>query len=317
MKEWSLGVDIGSVSLKLVLLNEERKLEYESYTRTDGRPLDALLEEARKTISRLPEGVPIGAVGATGSGRFLAAAVLGADLVKNEITTHAAGALHFNSDIRTIIEIGGQDSKIIHLLDGRIRDFAMNTVCAAGTGAFLDQQAQRLKIPIEDFGDYALSATDDVRIAGRCSVFAESDMIHKQQAGYGNAAICRGLCQALVRNYLNNVARGRRLHSPISLQGGVAYNEAIVRFFRETIPDSEVVVHPHATSCGAIGAALLARETVKEGHPSRFLGCSEGPFSIRPGQCDMCNNECEVFTLLEDDAPKARWGGRCDRGNKL
>ncbi|MBN1670629.1 MAG: 2-hydroxyglutaryl-CoA dehydratase [Kiritimatiellae bacterium] len=316
MGRWFLGVDVGSVSLKVVLVDEAGALQYESYARTDGRPLAALVREIDRAQREVTPDVTIGAVGTTGSGRYMAAAYLGADVVKNEITTHAIGALRCDPDIRTIIEIGGQDSKIIHLREGRVCDFAMNTVCAAGTGAFLDQQAERLKIPIEEFGAYALAAKRTVRIAGRCSVFAESDMIHKQQAGYDGSEICRGLCQALVRNYLNNVARGRKLHSPISFQGGVARNRAIVECFREALPDAEIRIPPHVTACGAIGAAVLAGEDVGGGDTA-FKGWRTGSFTIRPSTCRSCDNECELFTLLQDGAPTARWGGRCDRGNRL
>ncbi|MCK5310799.1 MAG: hypothetical protein KAJ62_01740 [Desulfobacteraceae bacterium] len=316
MKKWLLGVDIGSVSIKFALLDDLKILQYESYTRTDGRPLRALIAGLEGVRSKLSKDAYVGAVGTTGSGRFLAAAYLGADIVKNEITAHAVGALHYNPEVRTILEIGGQDSKIIHLKDGRVYDFAMNTVCAAGTGAFLDQQAQRLKIDINEFGSYAMTAEDSVRIAGRCSVFAESDMIHKQQAGYDAASICMGLCQALVRNYLNNVARGKELLSPISFQGGVAYNEAIAHCFREAIQDAEITIPPYVTVCGAIGAALLASDQVQD-NLSEFKGWQEGEAKIRPGYCRRCENDCELFVLIQNGQPTARWGGRCERGNKF
>ena len=190
----------------------------------------------------------------------------------------------------------------------------MNTICAAGTGAFLDQQAQRLKIDINEFGSYAMSSSDSVRIAGRCSVFAESDMIHKQQAGYDIASICMGLCQALVRNYLNNVARGKELHSPISFQGGVAYNEAIVHCFHEALPDANIFIPPYVTICGAIGAALLAADQAQD-KPSNFKGWQNGECTIRPLQCEQCDNNCELFVLIQDGAPSSRWGGRCEKGN--
>jgi predicted CoA-substrate-specific enzyme activase len=315
MRKWTLGVDIGSVTLKIVLLDETHELVYQSYTRTTGRPLDTLIDEIKIMRSKIAPDTSISAVGTTGSGRFLAAAFLGSDVVKNEITAHAVGALHYNPEIRTIIEIGGQDSKIIHIKDGRVYDFAMNTVCAAGTGAFLDQQAQRLKIPIRKFGAYALSGTESVRIAGRCSVFAESDMIHKQQAGYSGASICRGLSEAMVRNYLNNVARGKKLYSPVSFQGGVAYNEAIVQCFKQALPDCSIVVPPYVTVCGAIGVALLAYNNVCDG-TTKFKGWRHGEFAVRPRVCHHCENECELFTLVQNNKPTAMWGGRCERGNK-
>ncbi len=147
-------------------------------------------------------------VGATGSARNLAGVIVGADVVKNEITAHAVAASTVNPKVQTVLEIGGQDSKIIILRDGVVVDFAMNTVCAAGTGSFLDQQASRLNIPIEEFGGLALRGKSPVRIAGRCSVFAESDMIHKQQLGHNLEDIIGGLCEALVRNFLNNLGKG-------------------------------------------------------------------------------------------------------------
>ena len=159
-------------------------------------------------------------MGATGSGRELAGVVLGADMVKNEITAHATAALSYDSNVSTILEIGGQDSKLIILRDGVVVDFAMNTVCAAGTGSFLDQQAHRLGIPIDEFGQVALRSTSPVRIAGRCTVFAESDMVHKQQLGVDIADIVAGLCQAMVRNFLSSLAKGKELLPTVFFQGG-------------------------------------------------------------------------------------------------
>jgi predicted CoA-substrate-specific enzyme activase len=315
-ERWALGVDLGSVTVKFVLLDGEGRVRHDSYLRTQGDPVQALSGGLGEARAALPGDAEIAAVGTTGSGRHLAAAFLGADVAKNEITAHAIGVLAWRSDIRTIIEIGGQDSKIIHLTEGMVTDFAMNTVCAAGTGSFLDQQAFRLQVPIEEFGAFALTADHAVRIAGRCTVFAESDMIHKQQAGYDRAAICRGLCEALVRNYLNNVSRGRKIHSPVSFQGGVARNQAILACFREALPDGEIVSPPYLTGCGAVGAALLAREHVGTG-PTAFCGWREGPFTVRPGACTGCVNTCELFTLYQNGRPLARWGGRCDRGNTL
>ena len=159
---------------------------------TKGRPIQTI-QEGFRVLKDKYDGMEIVAAGTTGSGRQIASTLIGADAVKNEITTHAVAALEIDKDVRTIIEIGGQDSKIIILKNGVVSDFAMNTVCAAGTGAFIDRQAERLEIPIEEFGNYALQSNTPVRIAGRCAVFAESDMIHKQQLGYNESDIIRGL----------------------------------------------------------------------------------------------------------------------------
>ena len=209
-----LGIDVGSVTTKMVVLNEKNEVIAHNYLRTEGNPVKAVQEGLKDIIERLEPRTGIQAVGTTGSGRYLAGVLVGADTIKNEITAHAVAATYFVPEARTVFEIGGQDSKIIIIRDEVVVDFAMNTVCAAGTGSFLDHQAARLNLPIEDFGEYALKSCHPVRIAGRCTVFAESDMIHKQQTGHNREDIIAGLCQALVRNYLNNVAKGKELLSP-------------------------------------------------------------------------------------------------------
>jgi predicted CoA-substrate-specific enzyme activase len=311
-QKWTLGVDIGSVTAKFLLLDEQRQVRFDSYNRTMGDPIRAILAGLREAEAALSTGCAIAAVGTTGSGRQLAAAILGADIVKNEITTHALGAQYWNPDVRSIIEIGGQDSKCIHLRDGVVVDFSMNSVCAAGTGAFLDQQAGRLEIPIERFGEFALTAEEPVRIAGRCSVFAESDMIHKQQAGHGKASICLGLCHALVRNYLCAVVGGKRLASPISFQGGVSHNGAILKCFQEALPGCRIEIPPRPTSCGALGAALLAQPVAETGQ-TRFRGYSHPTYAVKERRCSNCVNQCDLLHLVSADGVVARWGGRCGR----
>jgi len=176
-----LGIDVGSITTKVVVLNESDEVLTKVYLRNGGRPIEAIQQGMEKVVSELG-GVSIDGVGTTGSARHLAAYLVGADLIKNEITAHAVAVIDFLPEAKTIIEIGGQDSKVIVLRKGVVVDFAMNTVCAAGTGSFLDQQAARLGISIEAFGDLALKANHPVRIAGRCTVFAETDMIHKQRS---------------------------------------------------------------------------------------------------------------------------------------
>ena len=214
MKKVFLGIDVGSVSINVVGIDSDYQLVFNEYIRTSGQPLEAVKEGLRQMRNSFADEQVMG-VGTTGSGRQLVGVMVGADIVKNEITAHATATTHFIPSVKTIFEIGGQDSKIIILKDGMVVDFAMNTVCAAGTGSFLDHQAQRLGIPIEDFGAMALTAEKSVRIAGRCTVFAESDMISKQQYGFSKAEIINGLCEALVRNYINNLGRGKPLNPPL------------------------------------------------------------------------------------------------------
>lgn len=314
--KYFLGVDVGSVSTNVVLLSEEGSVEEALYLRTQGRPMQAIQEGIRLLRAKIGNSAEITGVGTTGSARQLAATLVGADVVKNEITAHAVAASRMNPNVRTIIEIGGQDSKIIILRDGVVADFAMNTVCAAGTGSFLDQQASRLGIPIEDFGPLALEALNPVRIAGRCSVFAESDMIHKQQLGHSLPDILAGLCQAMVRNYLNNVGKNKEIVGPIFFQGGVAANPGIRKAFEQEL-GLEVIIPEHFAVMGALGAAYLAQESVglrgQVRTHFRGLQLAETCFQATSFECTSCPNHCEVVEIRQEGAVLARWGDRCGK----
>lgn len=310
-----MGVDIGSVSSNFVLSNGQGEVLASVYLRTMGNPVQAVRDGLARLAKEFP-GTRVKGVGTTGSGRQLAATMLGADVVKNEITCHAIAAYQYNPEVRTVIEIGGQDSKIIIIRDGIVVDFAMNTVCAAGTGSFLDQQAARLNIPIQEFGQKALAARQSARIAGRCGVFAESDMIHKQQMGYPVEDIIAGLCEALARNFLNNVGKGKDIQEPVMFQGGVAANVGLKQAF-EKLLGKPVIVPQYHSVMGAVGAALLARETVAEkGRPTNFKGMDyvlDGHFTTRSFECQGCPNLCEVVSIKRGGEVLAYWGDRCRR----
>lgn len=308
-----LGIDVGSVTTKLAALDDQDNLVASIYLRTQGKPIAMVQEGLRAIQESLPPGAQVAGVGTTGSARYLAGVMVNADVVKNEITSHAVAALRCVPDVRTVIEIGGQDSKLILIRDGIVIDFGMNTVCAAGTGSFLDHQALRLNVPIEEFSALALQSQNPVRIAGRCTVFAESDMIHKQQMGHRTEDILYGLCEALVRNYLNNVALGKEIKPPIVFQGGVAFNQAIVKAFEASLQE-KVIVPPHHEVMGAIGAALLVHEELSVGQPTQFRGfeSSQLEYGSSSFECKACPNLCEIAQLRVNGKIAARWGGRCD-----
>ncbi len=314
MKKVYLGIDVGSVSTNLALVDEKNRILNYEYLRTRGQPINVVQEGLGILASKMPSESPISGVGVTGSARNLVGVAVGADVVKNEITAHAIAADLFVPEVQTVLEIGGQDSKIIILRHGVVVDFAMNTVCAAGTGSFLDHQAARLGIPIEEFGTLALKSKHPVHIAGRCSVFAESDMIHKQQMGYGLEDIISGLCDALVRNYLNNVGKGKEILAPVVFQGGVAANEGIKAAFEKTL-DLQVIVPEHYHVMGAVGAAVLARLAMQDRAQTSFRGfaLSELEYQAETFECDGCPNICEIVNLSLDGALLARWGGRCGK----
>lgn len=309
-----LGIDVGSVSTNMVLMDEGGMVVENIYLRTQGQPIVTVQAGLKELCSRLPSDIMIRGVGTTGSGRHLAGLIVGADAVKNEITAHAVAASSLVPGVQTILEIGGQDSKIIILRNGVVNDFAMNTVCAAGTGSFLDQQAARLNIPIEKFGEYALLAKAPVRIAGRCAVFAESDMIHKQQMGCSLSDILAGLCEALVRNYLNNLGKGKEILAPVVFQGGVAANVGMTRAFEKAL-GLPVQVPTYFNVMGAVGAAILAREAVSKKAASLFkgFGIADNQFSAGSFECSGCANLCEVVEISENHNILARWGDRCGK----
>jgi len=309
-----LGIDVGSVTTKFAVLDRSNGLIAKLYLPTAGEPIAMVQQGLKQVRQQLPAGAEIMGVATTGSARYLAGVVVNADLVKNEITCHAVAATHYIPEVQTIIEIGGQDSKIIIVRDGFVADFGMNTVCAAGTGSFLDHQALRLNMSIEEFAQRALDSDLPVGIAGRCTVFAESDMIHKQQMGYGVENVIYGLCQALVRNYLSNIASGKDIQTPIVFQGGVAFNQGIVKALNEELA-TEVITPPHHEVMGAIGAALLVHEEmINTNNATRFkgFGVSEVEFSTSSFECKACPSSCEIARLSLNDQILARWGGRCD-----
>lgn len=309
-----LGIDIGSVSTDFVILDNNLTVRDTLYLSTEGKPIQ-VVQKGLKLLKTKYKDTIIKSVGTTGSGRKIINAMIGADSVKNEITTHAVAALHCNSKVRTILEIGGQDSKIILLKNGIVTDFAMNTVCAAGTGSFLDRQAQRLNIPIEALGDYAIKASHCVSIAGRCAVFAESDMIHKQQMGYDNPSIINGLCEALVRNYLSNIAKGKDIQGPIFFQGGVAANKGIKKAFEKAL-SQEIIVPEHHKVMGAIGAAILGKEAIERSNQStNFKGfeLESAKLNTHGFECDGCSNHCEVVVIEDNKNVLGYYGDRCGK----
>lgn len=313
----SLGIDVGSVSTDIVALDEHNELIADVYIRTKGNPINAIKDGLLELLGKLKGlGNPqVIAVGTTGSARFLAGVIAGADMVKNEISAHAIATIKSFPDVSTIFEIGGQDSKIIIVRDGIVVDFAMNTVCAAGTGSFLDHQAERLGIHIEEFGNYSIKSKSPVRIAGRCTVFAESDMIHKQQMGASTEDIIRGLSESLVRNYLNNVGRGKELLPRFVFQGGVSENKGIKKAFEETV-GYEIYIPKYNKVMGAIGAAILAHHEIKaKGKKTNFRGFDimDRTYKTRTFYCNACSNNCEIYEIREEGKVLARWGDRCGR----
>ena len=305
-----LGIDIGSISTKGVVLDGENNILAREYLWTEGNPVGAVKRLLAALRSQLT-GAEVVSVGTTGSARKLIGVITGAAVVKNEITAHAVGTLSLHPDVRTVFEIGGQDSKIILLDQGVVTDYAMNTLCAAGTGSFLSSQARRLGVEVEDFGRIALTSQNPTPIAARCTVFAESDLVHKAQIGHSREDIIAGLCKAVVTNYLNNVAKGKAIRPPIVFQGGVSKNVGVVRAFEQAV-GHPVIVDENGHLTGALGAAILARRSGKE-TPFSFE-IAEADFKTRGVNCGRCANQCEIICVYRDGKLLDAWGNRCEKG---
>ena len=311
-----LGIDTGSISTKGVVIDEQRNIIARSYLWTEGNPTVAARKVADELHEQLQEGgynVEVMAVGTTGSARRLVGAILGATVVKNEITAHAVGTTHLHPDVRTILEIGGQESKIICIDGGIATDYAMNTLCAAGTGSFLSSQAHRLGVAVEEFGDIALTSQHPASIAARCTVFAESDLVHKIQVGYPREDIIAGLCKAVAVNYLNNVGKGKKITAPVVFQGGVSKNVGVVKAFEDAL-GMNVLVDPDGHLMGAYGAALLAADSPTSQWKPFDFNIDNIEFRTREVICQKCANHCEIVCVYRDDTLIDAWGNRCEKG---
>ena len=313
-----LGVDVGSISTKAVLIDHEDRVVARHYRMTAGAPLEAIRAALAALGAEVAKRVDVRGVGATGSGRYLTGDFIGADVVRNEITSQARAAVALDRGVDTIFEIGGQDSKYIRVDRGAVVDFAMNNACAAGTGAFLEEQADRLRISIrDDFSELAFASPCPAGLGDRCTVFMESDLVHHQQQGARVEDLTAGLAYSIAENYLNRVVAGRAIGRRVFFQGAVAHNRAVVAALEARI-GRPITVPPHHDVTGAIGAAMLAREAMAQrggGARTRFKGfdLAHRRYQSTIFECAACPNLCEVSRVAIDDEPAIFYGARCDR----
>ncbi|MBI4795607.1 MAG: CoA activase [Deltaproteobacteria bacterium] len=309
-----LGIDVGSISTNVVVIDKDMRVLAREYLLTAGRPLEAITEGLKRAGGKLAGRVQIMGAATTGSGRYLTGDFIGADVVRNEITAQATAAAAIDPTVDTIFEIGGQDSKFISLEHGAIVDFMMNKVCAAGTGSFLEEQAEKLGISIkEEFGKLALASKKPVSLGERCTVFMESDLVHHQQRGALKEDLISGLSYSIVQNYLNKVVEDRKVGKNVFYQGATAANKGIVAAF-EKVTGQKITVPPHHDVTGAIGAALLAmRERTWE--TSRFKGfdLADREYAITSFECQSCPNRCEIRQVQITGEKPLFYGSRCEK----
>ncbi|MBW1917551.1 MAG: CoA activase [Deltaproteobacteria bacterium] len=309
-----LGVDVGSISTNVVVIDAQMRVLAREYLMTAGRPLEAVSKGLKLIGEKIGQRVRIAGAATTGSGRYLTGDFIGADLVRNEITCQATASAAINPAVDTIFEIGGQDSKFISLEHGAIVDFMMNKVCAAGTGSFLEEQAEKLGISIKDeFGRLALQSQNPVRLGERCTVFMESDLVHYQQQGVAKEDLVAGLSYSIVQNYLNKVVEDRRIGDTIFFQGATAANQGMVAAF-EAVLGKKIVVPPHHDVTGAIGAAILAcRERTWKTSGFKGFDLADREYEVTSFECNGCPNHCEIRQVKVAGEKPLFYGGRCEK----
>jgi predicted CoA-substrate-specific enzyme activase len=320
-----LGVDVGSISTNVVVMDPQRRVLSKAYLMTAGKPLEAVRQGLDMVAKEVAGKVKILGTATTGSGRYLTGDFIGADIVINEITAQAVGAAIVNPQVDTIFEIGGQDSKYISLENGVVVDFEMNHACAAGTGSFLEEQAQRLGINIkEEFANLAFESKSPIKLGERCTVFMESDLLSYQQQGAQTPDLVAGLSYSIVANYLDRVVGRRKIGNNICFQGGTAFNKAVWSAFEKVLGKS-VMVPDHHEVTGALGAASIAAE-----HMSRlarqsgrmpeslfrgFENLVHIEYTVQSFTCEHCPNNCEIKKVQLPGSEPLYYGSRCDRYN--
>ncbi len=310
-----LGVDVGSSTVKAAAADEEGGLAASVYAPSLGRPLDALKVAMLNLRAKLPQGTRFEAVATTGSGRHLAKEALQALCAIDEITAQAASARRYAPAARMVFEIGGQDSKFISFDDGETTNFIMNRACAAGTGSFLEEQAGRLGVAINDsFSEAAFAAESAVELGSRCAVFMDSDLVSRVQRGAGKNELCAGLAYAAARNYLEKVVGSAKIEGEIVFQGGVAKNEA-ARAALEALTGKEIATHPFPEISGALGAALIAASRSKSEVARKPVSFDDLDYEAETSSfvCRLCENLCEIGSARFADGRKAFFGSVCGR----
>ncbi|MEE8174735.1 MAG: acyl-CoA dehydratase activase [Dehalococcoidia bacterium] len=312
-----LGVDVGSTSTKAVIVDESgTRVVAKNYLMTAGKPVDAVKQVFRNLLQDGADKARIAGVGVTGSGRYLVGGFISADLIKNEITAQTRAAAEIDPEA-DIIEIGGQDSKLVIKRNGVVVDYQMNKACAAGTGSFIDELAEMLGVSVTngDFAELAFQAPHTIDLGTRCAAFMGQAVASALQEGVSLEVIAASLSNSIAGNYLSKVVGTRKLGNKVILTGAVFYNRAVVSAFRKQLEGKALRVAQHKEVSGAIGAALLAKEQIS-GQESRFKGLQkviDSECNLSTFICKGCDNNCTITRMqLPDDNPTF-YGSRCDR----
>ncbi len=308
-----LGIDIGSTSTKAVLMDGNCRVLGGFYTRTAGRPLMAVqniffaideIAKKRNTAFSIIQ------AGTTGSGRKFIGKLIGADNIIDEITAHARAAYQLNPAVDTIIEIGGQDAKFTTLKNGRVTFSTMNSVCAAGTGSFIEEQAAKLGCPVEEYSARAENLRAPMT-SDRCTVFMERDMNHFLSEGYEINEVLASALHSVRENYLLKVATEKNIGKTIFFQGATAKNKALVAAFEQRL-QKPILVSKYCHLTGALGTALILRDEKQPETSFMALDFHKKSIPISSEVCEFCTNHCKI-SVADVDGQQVAYGFLCGR----
>ncbi len=312
-----LGVDVGSTSTKAVIMDESgKRLLAKSYLMTAGRPVEAIRQVFKNLLRNGADRVKIAGVGVTGSGRYLVGGFIGADMIKNEITAQTRAAAEMDPEA-DIIEIGGQDSKLVIKRNGVVVDYHMNKACAAGTGSFIDELAEMLGVSVTNgqFADLAFAAPHTIDLGTRCASFMGQAVASAQQEGVPLEIITASLANSIAKNYLSKVVEHRKLGDKVILTGAVFYNKAVVAAFHQQLEGKKLTVPEHKEVSGAMGAALLSKEAMagQESKFKGFQGVVDSECKLTTFVCQGCDNNCTITRMEMPGEKPTFYGSRCDK----
>ena len=309
-----MGLDVGSVTTKGVIIDGYDNIISSSYLYTEGNPVKAV----KRVIKEMKKDIDLGryevvSIGVTGFARKLIGVMLESAVIKNEVMAQARGTINMYPNVKTIIEIGGEDSKIILVRDGKVTDYAINTLCSAGVGAFINDLAKRFGVGIDDVSTLALNSKRKIDVSSKCTILAKTDLLHKIQEGCTKEDIMAGISLMVAKNYVNNVARGKKIKTPIVFNGGVSKNEAVVSNISELLGE-EIIINKNSHLMGAIGVALLAKDSKIE----RVFDFDIDNYNIETkiSNCLECANSCEIVMVYRNDKLIDKWGNKCVNESK-
>ncbi len=301
-----IGIDCGSVSIKGVLIDNNKNIIKSTYRKNYG-----LIETIKSVLKDLETTEEIKGIGITGSGREFISTLIGGDKIESEIIAHYIATISMFPDVRTIFDIGGEDCKLIQVNGKIITNFIMNRDCGGGTGAMIESIANRMNVPLDDIGDIALKSKKKIALPSKCGVFCQSSVVSKLNKGMNKPDILMGVCRGLIGNYFAMLSKGVKLEPPYVFQGATAKNKALLYCFEEELED-KVLVPKNPDLMGAIGVAMTTIEEQPKTTNFKGFNLINSKFDTKTHFGNGCSNQCEITQIFENKELIGYIGNRCE-----